>query len=81
MQAKVSHPCVLSGATQISYKDICSWLLLVLGLEVPRQNQAVKLIWLLLVPSLELTEASCSLFDRIQEVVSHDLRPSIHMEK
>ena len=40
-------------------------LLLVRGLEIPRPSQAMKLIWLLLVPSLGLTEASCCLFDRI----------------
>ena len=41
------------------------WLLLVLGLEIPRQSQAVNLGWLLLVLGLELTEASCWLFERI----------------
>ena len=41
----------------------------------------MKLIWLLLVPGLELTEVSCSLFDRIQEVVKHEARQAIHMEK
>ena len=34
-----------------------------LGMEGPRQSQPVNLIWLL----LGLTEASCCLFDKIQE--------------
>ena len=41
------------------------WLLLVLGLEIPRQSQAVNLNWLLLVLGLGLTGATCCLFDRI----------------
>ena len=41
-----------------------------LGLEIPRQSQAVNLGWLLLVLGLGLTEASCCLFER-----------AIHMEK
>ena len=41
------------------------WLLLVLGLEIPRRSQAVNLGQLLLVPGLGLTEASCFLFERI----------------
>ena len=36
---------------------------------------------MLLVPSLELTEASCCLFERILEVVKQEPRPNIHMEK
>ena len=36
---------------------------------------------LLLVPSLELPEASCYLFDRGYEVVKNEPRPAIHMEK
>ena len=36
---------------------------------------------LLLVLGLRLTEASCCLFERIWEVVKHELRPAIHMEK
>ena len=35
---------------------------LVLGLEIPGWSQAVNLGWLLLVPGLGLTEASCFLF-------------------
>ena len=70
--------CFLGGAGQgqpppvfhpeppcMSYKAICRWLLLVLGLEIPRGNQTLNLGWLLLVPGLELTEASCCLFERI----------------
>ena len=41
----------------------------------------MNLGWLLLVLSLELTEASYYLFDRIQEVVRPEPRPAIHMEK
>ena len=33
------------------------------------------------MPILELTDASCSLFERIWEVVKYKLRPAIHMEK
>ena len=59
----------------LSYKTICKWLLLVLGLEVPRLNQAVNLGWLLLVLGLGplskryrgwgLSEASCCFFERV----------------
>ena len=52
-----------------------------LGLEIPRRSPAVNLGWLLLVPCLGLTEASCCLFDRPEEVVKHESRPPIHMEK
>ena len=41
----------------------------------------MNLGWLLLVPCLGLTEASCCLFDRTEEVVKHESRPPIHMEK
>ena len=52
-----------------------------LGSEFPRQSRTAKVIWPLLVPGLELTEASCGLFDRIQEVVKQEPRLFIHMEK
>ena len=52
-----------------------------LGLEIPRQSQAVNLGWLLLVLGLGLTEASCCMFDRILEVVKHKLRSAIDIEK
>ena len=55
------HP----GPPSMSYKAICRWLLHVLGLEVPRQSQAVNLGWLLLVPGLGLTEVSCCIFEKI----------------
>ena len=42
-----------------------------LGLETPRQSQAVNLGWLLLVPGLGLTEASCCLFERIYKVIQY----------
>ena len=61
-----------------------------LGLEVPRLNQAVNLGWLLLVLGLGplnkrwegwwLIEAGCCLFERIYVVVKHAPRPAIHME-
>ena len=47
------------------FKCILLMLLLVLGLEVPRQSQAVNLGWLLLVPGLGLTEVSCCIFEKI----------------
>ena len=75
----------------LSYKAICRWLLLVLGLEIPRRSQAMNVGWLLLVPGpwllsktyrgWGLTETGCCLFERIWEVVKHEPRPAIHMEK
>ena len=44
--------CVLPRPPSMSYKAICSWLLLVLGLAVPRQGQAVYQGRWLLVPGL-----------------------------
>ena len=41
----------------------------------------MNLGWLLLVPGLELTEASYCLFDRNKEVVKYEPRPAIPMEK
>ena len=51
----------------------------------------MNLGWLLLVPCLwpiskrnggcRLAEASCCLFEQIWEVVKHEPRPTIHMEK
>ena len=38
----------------MNYKAICRYLLLLLGWEVPRQNQTVNLGWLLLVLGLGL---------------------------
>ena len=35
-----------------------SWLLFMLGLEIPRRSLSVNLGWLLLVPGLGLTEAT-----------------------
>ena len=57
------------------------WLLLVLGLEIPRQSHAVNLGGLLLVLGLGLTEASCCSLERIYEVVKHEPRPAIDLEK
>ena len=52
-----------------------------LDLDIPSHNQAVTLGWLLVVPGLRLTEASYCLLERISEVVKHEPRPVIHMEK
>ena len=52
-----------------------------LCLDVPRGNHTVNLGWLLPVLGLGLTEASCCLFERISEVLKHQPRPTIHMEK
>ena len=41
----------------------------------------MNLGWLLPVLGLGLTEASCCLFERISEVLKHQPRPTIHMEK
>ena len=41
----------------------------------------MNLSWLLLVLGLGHTEASCCMFNRIQEVVQHEPIPAIHMEK
>ena len=61
------------------------------GLRDSQEKQAVNLGWLLLVLCLEslstgyrgwgLTEAGYCLSDRIWEVVKHEPRPNIHMEK
>ena len=45
-------PVFCPGPPSMNYKVICRWLLLVLGLEVPRQDQAVNQEQLLLVPGL-----------------------------
>ena len=42
-------PVFYLGPSGMSYKAICRWLLLVLSMEVPRQDQPVKQCWLLLV--------------------------------
>ena len=73
--------CVLPRDILPELYSILRRLLLVLGLGILRRSQAVKLIWLLLLPGVELTDASCSLFERIWEVVKYKLRPAIHMEK
>ena len=70
IQAKVSH-CLCSawGPPGMSYKAIFQWLLLTLGLDVPRQGQAMNQGWLLLVPGhlargMGLAVAPCCLFER-----------------
>ena len=40
------------GSHSIIYKAISRWLLLVLGLEVPKPDKTVNQGWLLLVPGL-----------------------------
>ena len=57
--------CVLPWATLPKLQSNLRGLLLVLGLEIPRESQAVNLGWLLLVLGLGLTEASSCLFNRI----------------
>ena len=52
-QAKVSCHLCLAWAPSMSYKAIYRWLLLVLGLKVPRRGQAVNQGQLLLVSGLE----------------------------
>ena len=51
--------CVLPRATLPVLQSNLRWPLFVLGLEIPRQSQAVNLGWLLLVLVLGLTEANC----------------------
>ena len=72
VQAKVSSHLCFARGTLPELQSNLRWLLLVLGLEIPRQSQAVNLIWL----PLGLTEASCCLFDR-----TYKPRPAILMEK
>ena len=64
-------PVFYLGPLDISYKAICRWLLLVLGLEVPRRDQTVNPSQMLLVlgvgPLARGTgymEARCYLFER-----------------
>ena len=63
--------CVLPGPPSMRYKVICRWLLLVLGLEVPRRDQTVNPSQMLLVLGLGplargtgYMEARCYLFER-----------------
>ena len=68
-------PVLCPRSDCMSHKAICRWLLLVLGLEILGQSQAVNLGRLLLVPDLgplhnrygawRLSEACCCLFERI----------------
>ena len=46
-------PVFCPGPASISYKVICRWLLLVLGLEVPRRGKAANQSQLPLVSGLE----------------------------
>ena len=64
-------PVFCKGPFSISYKVICRWLLLVLGLEVPRRDQTVNPSQMLLVLGLGplargtgYMEARCYLFER-----------------
>ena len=52
-----------------------------LGLQIPRQSQAVNLGWLLLLRGLGITEANFCLFESIQQVMQLEPRPAIHMGK
>ena len=58
---------VFSEATLPELLGNLRWLLLMLGLDIPRQSQVVNLSWLQLVlgVGLGLNEVSCGLFDRI----------------
>ena len=40
------------GPLSMCYKAICRWLLLVLGLKVPKRGQTANQGWLLLAPGL-----------------------------
>ena len=51
-RARYLPPVFFLEPPDICYKAICRWLLVALGLEVPRRSQAVNLGWLLLVPGL-----------------------------
>ena len=65
VRAKVSpHLCFAQGHTACAIKP-SEMAATLLDLEIPRHNQAVNLVWLLLVPGLGLTEASCCLFEKI----------------
>ena len=55
-------PTVLSRAI---LPELSKKVVLVLGVEIASRTQAVNLGWLLLLPGLGLTEASCCLFERI----------------
>ena len=64
-QAKVStHLCFAQGHSALAMK-LSEMAATVLDLEIPRQSQPVNVSWLLLVPGLGLTKASCCLFERI----------------
>ena len=73
VQAKVSPHLCFARSILPELESNLRWLLLMLGLKIPRQSQAVNLGWLLLVPDLGplskryrdygLTGAGCCLFD------------------
>ena len=66
LQAKVSPHLCFAWGTLPGLKSNLRWLLLVLGLDIPRRSRAVNLGWLLLpVLGLGLIEASRSLFERV----------------
>ena len=54
VQANIAAPCALTTATQHELQSICRWLLLLLGLEMPKRGQTSNQNWLLLVPGLEI---------------------------
>ena len=67
-------PIFCSGPLSMSSKEICRWLLVVLGLDVPRQGQAEDQGWMLLVHDLKplrrgtgLAKARCYLFERFRK--------------
>ena len=62
VQAKLSpYLCFAQGHTACAIKP-SEMAATLLDLEIPRHNQAVNLVWLLLVLGLVLTEASCCFF-------------------
>ena len=52
-----------------------------LGLEIPKQSQAVNLGLMVLGLGLGLTDTGCCLFERIWKVVQHEPGLAIHKGK
>ena len=65
LQANINPYLFFDWAPLPELESNLRWLLLMVGLGIPRQSQAVNPGWPLLVPGLGLTEASCCLFERI----------------
>ena len=79
MQSEMAVTCAVLGDSEV--KPICEsrlaaamslgWLLLVLGLRALSKRYR----------GVGLSQVGCCLFDRIYDVVRHEPRPAIHMEK